>query len=145
MTTNTNTATSILKQGSRRLLELAARAGGITGTYWCGQLPSGAAIECIKIDPLSATPDGFPQHLWNSLTENVDAFGMALLLGLEIKHGNGVVVVSSKEGWSASARVSINPFNLTDYFAGVRLAITEVAAKIEEERMAAEATQSSSA
>lgn len=127
---------------NRRLLELAARTAGITGNYWSGQLPSGAPIELIEIDPSSSTPDGFPQRVWNSLVENRDAFAMALLRGMEIKHGNGVVVVTSKEGWSASARVSINPFDLNDYFGPLRLAITEVAAKIEEERVAAEATQS---
>ncbi|WP_186214635.1 hypothetical protein [Burkholderia gladioli] len=133
------------EKNNRRLLELAARTAGITGSYWRGQLPSGAPIECIEIDPASSTPDGVPQRIWNSLADTRDALALALLRHMEIKHGNGVVVVSSKEGWSASARVSINPFNFNDYFASTRLAITEVAAKIEEERAAAEATQYASA
>ncbi|HIH2745052.1 TPA: hypothetical protein ACYLN4_000721 [Burkholderia lata] len=133
------------EKNNRRLLELAARTAGITGTYWRGELPSGAPIECIEIDTASSTPDGFPQRIWNSLADTRDALALALLRHMEIKHGNGVVVVSSKEGWSASARVSINPFHLNDYFAPLRLAITEVAVKIEEERAAAEATQSASA
>lgn len=132
MNTNPNTPTSSTEQGNRDLLELTARAVGITISDWSKKLPSSDPVECTEIE----------NSFWNSLAPHVEAIGLALRGGMEIRQGNGVVVVSSKDGWSSSVRLPVNPFDFLRYFIAVRRAIAAVADKAKDGLASSDSIQS---
>ena len=101
----------------RELLELAAKAAGIS-VWW-----SASAITMFRNDT------GFDDDIWNPLTDDGDAFRLAVKLGLVIEIGYAargfLVVRTNTDNWQEFREAWGN-----DPYATTRRAIVRAAAEI---------------
>lgn len=98
-------------RSDKELLELAARAAGITN---CGYCPNG--IGTGKNGPILI-------GIWNPLTDDGDAFRLAVKLGFAVRRISNKAMVSSSAG-------QFDEYCDRDQYAATRRAITRAAAEI---------------
>jgi len=108
-------------------LDIAAKAAGYQynkqwKSYWLSS--AGGSIW-----------DGYVWRCWNPLTNNTDAFRLAVMLKLKITHQGETVTVSASDGFAVSESYKPDPLGL-DALAATRRAIVQVAAYIGREQTA---------
>lgn len=104
----------------KELLELAAKAAGLTQHRWCDAW-NGMAAYTLQ--------DGYYGPTWNPLQDDGDALRLAVKLGFEVECGNPIevenvyVVFNSRQVWEEIG---------DDHLAAVRRCIVRAAANIGE-------------
>lgn len=97
----------------RELLELAAKAAGVSGKWYEDWRESGYEL-----------PDGYNMPLWNPLTNDGDALRLAVKLGLTVGQYEGIY---SFVGWDDFEEEEPHG---NDPYAATRRAIVRAAAEI---------------
>jgi hypothetical protein len=112
----------------RELLEAAARAAGIAGT-WQSASPNGVPQDCVA--------KGIGPNLWNPLTDDGDALRLAVKLNFVVAIKGHECEVFSETG-DCLASIPImgascfeNPADATNPYAATRRAIVKAAAQLE--------------
>ena len=101
----------------RKLLELAAKAGGISGEY-------DFLFENIVVYDNDYQKG---EYLWNPLTDDGDAFRLAVKLGLSIDQRDSVAVAGD---FRATPVLVANETHNQDPYAATRRAIVRAAAEV---------------
>jgi len=102
----------------RELLEMAAKAAGITLRWIQGPNDD----ECIH--PIRRRDDGMCEVDWNPLTDDGDAFRLAIRLKMEVDFDDVRVAVRTRQG------IKVLEDEGGDLYAATRSAIVRAAAEI---------------
>ncbi len=114
----------------RELLELAAKAGGVKGEFYCGFLNDDRVDGIVYI-----RADG-QQCVWNPLTDDGDALRLAAKLEINLRFGEKIVTaefLTDTCGWVSFVIDYYVNFRLGDPYAATRRAIVRAAAEIGKE------------